>query len=124
MPFSEEAERKSFVPILSTLVAGPEATAAQEESATPKTSATIPIHADFAMGGRIIAPESTFSWSVGAEDVVSSRKKRNVYVHLPITTNGKAKIHLDEREDAELSEGDGAFISGVNTARCVERGEY
>ncbi|KAJ4133110.1 hypothetical protein NW754_015921 [Fusarium falciforme] len=31
-----------------------------------------------------------------------------------MTKGGNAKIRLDGREDAELSEGDGAFIEGVN----------
>ncbi|KAF9894020.1 hypothetical protein FE257_008992 [Aspergillus nanangensis] len=113
--FSEEAKRQRFVPILSPLKAGPEATPAEEQAAAPVIPETIPIHADFVMGAGIIAPGSTFSWTVGqGEGVVSSRKKRNVYVHLPMTKNGKAKIRLDGREDAELEEGDGAFVSGVN----------
>lgn len=67
------------------------------------------------MGAGIIEPEQTFQWTVGAgEDVVSRKKKRNVYVHVPMTKNGKAKIRLDSREEMVLEEGDGAFITGVN----------
>jgi hypothetical protein len=111
--FSEEAKRKAFVPILSPLAAGPEATPAQEAAAIPKIPDTIPIHADFVMGAGIIAPNSTFKWNVGVGEVVSS-KKRNVYIHLPMTKQGQMKIKLDGREDAILEEGDGAFITLVN----------
>lgn len=113
--FDEAAKRKAFVPILSPLAAGPEATPADEEAAIPKIPDTIPIHADFVMGAGIIEPGQKFQWTVGAgEDVVSRKKKRNVYVHLPMTKNGKAQIRLDHRDEAVLSEGDGAFITGVN----------
>lgn len=113
--FDEAAKRERFVPILSPLRAGPEATAKEEMEAVPAIAETIPIHADFVMGAGIIAPQGRFEWSVGAgSDVVSKKKKRNVYVHLPMTKGGKAKIRLDRREDAVLEEGDGAFITGVN----------
>ncbi|PWY86491.1 RmlC-like cupin [Aspergillus sclerotioniger CBS 115572] len=113
--FPEAAKRQAFVPILSPLAAGPDASPADEEAAVPKIPDTIPIHADFLMGAGIIEPEQTFQWTVGAgEDVVSRKKKRNVYVHLPMTKNGKAKIRLDSREEMVLGEGDGAFITGVN----------
>ncbi|KAI2976478.1 hypothetical protein CBS147323_511 [Aspergillus niger] len=113
--FDEAAKRKAFVPILSPLAAGPEATPADEEAAIPKIPDTIPIHADFVMGAGIIEPGQKFQWTVGAgEDVVSRKKKRNVYVHLPMTKNGQAKIRLDHRDEAVFSEGDGAFITGVN----------
>jgi redox-sensitive bicupin YhaK (pirin superfamily) len=114
MTFSEEAKRKAFVPILSPLAAGPDATPAEEEAARPKIPDTIPIHADFLMGAGIIEPNVTFKWNVGAGDVADSKKKRNVYVHLPMTKQGKARIRLDGREDAVLEEGDGAFVTGVN----------
>ncbi|KAJ5604882.1 hypothetical protein N7510_010036 [Penicillium lagena] len=112
--FSEEAKRKDFVPILSPLAAGPEATPAQEDAAMPKIADTIPIHADFVMGAGIIEPNNTFKWSVGAGGVVSSRKMRKVYIHLPMTKQGMSKIKLDGREDAILEEGDGAFVTQVN----------
>jgi quercetin 2,3-dioxygenase len=38
---------------------------------------------------------------------------RKVYVHVPMTKNGSAKVRLDGREDAVLGEGDGAFVTGV-----------
>ncbi|OOQ85046.1 pirin domain protein [Penicillium brasilianum] len=114
MTFSEDAKRKEFVPILSPLAAGPEAKPADEDAAIPKIPGTIPIHADFVMGAGIIAPSSTFTWNVGAGEVVSSKKKRNVYIHLPMTKQGKMKIKLNGSEDAILEEGDGAFITQVN----------
>lgn len=114
MTFGEDAKRKDFVPILSPLAAGPEAKPADENAAIPKIPGTIPIHADFVMGAGIIAPSSTFTWNVGAGEVVSSKKKRNVYIHLPMTKQGKMKIKLNGNEDAVLEEGDGAFITQVN----------
>ncbi|KAJ5128335.1 hypothetical protein N7448_002053 [Penicillium atrosanguineum] len=117
--FSEQDKRKAFVPILSPLAAGPEATPAQENAATPKIPDTIPIHADFVMGAGLIEPNSTFKWDVGAGDVVSSKKKRNVYIHLPMTKQGKMKIKLNGSEDAILEEGDGAFITGVNAGDAL-----
>lgn len=114
MSFDEEAKRKAFVPIISPLAAGPDATPAAEEAAIPKIPGTIPIHADFVMGAGIIEKSQVFQWKVGAGDAASSTKKRNVYIHLPSTQQNKAKIRLDGRDDAVLSEGDGAFVSGVN----------
>lgn len=114
MTFNEDGKRKAFVPILSPLAAGPEATPADEDAAVPKIPNTIPIHADFVMGAGIIAPAATFKWNVGAGEVVDSKKKRNVYIHLPMTKQGKSKVKLDNREDAILAEGDGAFITMVN----------
>ncbi|KAL4963667.1 pirin family protein [Aspergillus stella-maris] len=114
MSFGESDKKKGFVNILSPLRAGPEATPKQEEEAVPAIEGTIPIHADFVMGAGIIEPSDRFEWTVGGGDVVSKKRKRNVYVHLPMTKAGKAKIRLDSREDAVLEEGDGAFITGVN----------
>ncbi|KAJ5908986.1 Pirin [Penicillium taxi] len=114
MTFSEEAKRKAFVPILSPLAAGPEATPAEEEAAVPKIPETIPIHADFIMGAGIIEPATTFKWNVGAGDIVESKKKRNVYIHLPMTKKGKSKVRLNGSDDTILEEGDGAFVSMVN----------
>ncbi|KAJ5464088.1 hypothetical protein N7475_007223 [Penicillium sp. IBT 31633x] len=119
MAFSEEAKRKAFVPILSPLAAGPEATPAQEDAAVPKIPGTIPIHADFVMGAGIIEPASTFKWIVGAGEAVESRKKRNVYIHLPMTKQGKSKVMINGREDAVLEEGDGAFITMVNAGDAL-----
>ncbi|KAL4745350.1 hypothetical protein BDW72DRAFT_211493 [Aspergillus terricola var. indicus] len=113
--FDEGAKRNGFVPILSPLKAGIEATPKEEEEAVPAIPETIPIHADFVMGAGIIAPSGRFEWTVGSKDgVVQRKKKRNVYVHLPMTKGGKARIRLDSRDDAVLEEGDGAFITGVN----------
>jgi hypothetical protein len=116
MTFDEGKKRKAFLPILSPLAAGPSATLAEEKAAVPKLPDTIPIHADFVMGAGIIGVDRRFKWTVGgpADDVVTSKTDRRVYVHLPMTKNGHAKIRLDGREDAVLSEGDGAFVKGVN----------
>ncbi|KND89906.1 Quercetin 2,3-dioxygenase [Tolypocladium ophioglossoides CBS 100239] len=110
--FEEDDKRKGFVTILSPLKAGEDATAHQETEAEPAIAGSIPIHADFAMGAGIIAAQSKFEWTVGAK--AGQETKRKVYVHLPMTKNGRAKIRLDGREDVELAEGDGAFIDGVN----------
>ncbi|KAJ9155415.1 Pirin domain-containing protein [Pleurostoma richardsiae] len=110
--FPEEEKRQGFVKILSPLKAGEDATAAEEKAAEPAIAGTIPIHADFVMGAGIIAPEGKFEWKVGAD--VTSATKRKVYVHLPMTKGGKAKIRLDGRDDAVLEEGDGAFVDAVN----------
>ncbi|KAL6871852.1 RmlC-like cupin domain-containing protein [Trichoderma novae-zelandiae] len=109
--FPEEDKRKGFVKILSPLKAGEDATAQEEAEAEPTIPDTIPIHADFVMGAAIIAPEGKFEWTVGGN--AAQKNQRKVYVHLPMLKGGKAKIRLDGREDAELSEGDGAFVDGV-----------
>lgn len=110
--FSEEAKREGFVKILSPLKGGEDATAQQEKDAEPVIPETIPIHADFVMAAGIIEPKKTFEWVVGGQ--ATQETKRKVYVHVPMTKGGNAKIRLDGREDAELSEGDGAFIEGVS----------
>lgn len=109
--FDEEEKRKGFVPILSPLQGGPQASSEQEKAAEPTIPGTIPIHADFVMGAGIIAPQARFEWVVGAN--ATSATKRKVYVHLPMTKGGKAQIRLDGREGI-LNEGDGAFIDSVN----------
>lgn len=109
--FDDAAKREGFVTILSPLRGGPEATAQQEEDAEPTVAGSIPIHADFAMGAGIIEPQGTFEWVVGAK--ACEANKRKVYVHVPMTQGGKAKIRIDGREDAELGEGDGAFVESV-----------
>lgn len=110
--FSEESKREAFVKILSPLKGGVDATAEQEKAAEAVIPDTIPIHADFVMAAGIIAPTKTFEWTIGGE--ATTETKRKVFVHVPMTKGGKSKIRLDGREDAELSEGDGAFIEGVN----------
>ncbi len=112
--FDEDAKRKAFVPILSPLRAGPDASAAQEQAAEPTIPDTIPIHADFVMGAGIIAPGSAFEWTVGAADGATRQTSRKVYVHLPMTKGGKAQVRLDGREDAVLNEGDGAFVDALH----------
>lgn len=119
MTFDEEAKRQAFVPILSPLAAGPEATPAQEDAAMPTIPGTIPIHADFVMGAGIIAPTSTFKWTVGAGEAVDSKKKRNVYIHLPMTKQGKSKVKINSQEDVVLEEGDGAFVTMVNAGDAL-----
>jgi quercetin 2,3-dioxygenase len=110
--FDDEAKRQAFVPILSPLKAGTEATAEQEKTAEPTLPDTIPIHADFAMSAGLIAPGTTFEYTVGAK--ATNATKRKVFVHVPMMHGGKAKVRLDGRDDAVLSEGDGAFVEAVN----------
>jgi hypothetical protein len=117
--FDEELKRKAFLPILSPLAAGINATAAEEKEAKPKIPGTIPIHADLVMGAGIISVDRRFKWKVGGEGengeaVVENKSDRKVYVHLPMTKNRNAKIKLDGREQAVLQEGDGAYVKGVN----------
>ncbi|QYT00620.1 Pirin domain-containing protein [Trichoderma simmonsii] len=109
--FPEEAKREGFVKILSPLKAGEDATFQEEKEAEPTIPETIPIHADLVMGAGIIAPDGKFEWTVGGG--AGQKTQRKVYIHLPMLKGGKAKIRLDGREDAELSEGDGAFVDGV-----------
>ncbi|KAI0597194.1 RmlC-like cupin domain-containing protein [Biscogniauxia sp. FL1348] len=108
--FADEDKRRAFVPILSPLKGGPEASSEQEAAAEPTIEGTIPIHADFVMGAGIIAPQQTFEWLVGAKATADG--KRKVYVHVPMTKGGRARVRLDGRADI-LSEGDGAFVEGV-----------
>ncbi|TQS33816.1 hypothetical protein Golomagni_05827, partial [Golovinomyces magnicellulatus] len=110
--FPDEEKRKGFVKILSPLKGGIDATAQQEKDAEPTIPGTIPIHADFVMGAGLIGAGNKFEWVAGGG--ATEENKRKVYVHIVMTQGGKAKIRLDGREDAELVEGDGAFISGVN----------
>lgn len=110
--FPEEEKRRGFVPIISPMKgcvnAGPDTNDAVIEG-------TIPIHADFWFGVAIIAPKSTFSWRVaGSGGIVKSKSDRKVYVYLPQTKDGKARIRLNGNDEAVLEEGDGAFVSGVN----------
>ncbi|KAG6036942.1 hypothetical protein E4U41_005396 [Claviceps citrina] len=109
--FKDEDKRKGFVKILSPIKGGEDATAAEEKDAEAVIPDTIPIHADFIMGAGIIAPGSTFEWVVGAN--AAQQNGRKVFVHVTMCKGGKARIRLDGREEAELSEGDGAFVEGV-----------
>ncbi|KAK7426751.1 hypothetical protein QQZ08_006787 [Neonectria magnoliae] len=110
--FDEESKRQAFVPILSPLKGGEEATAQQEKDAEAVIPDTIPIHADFVMAAGLIAPNQKLEWTAGGN--ATQDTKRKVFVHVAMCKGGKAKVRLDGREDAELSEGDGAFIEGVN----------
>ncbi|KAK5662909.1 hypothetical protein OQA88_6320 [Cercophora sp. LCS_1] len=109
--FAEEDKRNGFVPILSPLKGGVEATAEEEKAAEPLIEGTIPIHADFVMAAGIIQPGKAFEWSVGKE--VTEKRERKVYVHVPMTKGGRAKVRLDGREEMILEEGDGAFVDAV-----------
>ena len=93
--------------------AGPNASEAEEKVAEATLPDTIPIHADMVMAAGLIGVYKRFKCSVGA-DAVKKTSGRNVYVHLPMTKSGNAKIRLEGREDAVLSEGDGAFVCGIN----------
>lgn len=112
--FSEEDKRKGFVTIITPLKAGQDATLEEEKAAVPSVDGTIPVHADLVFSAGIIPQGQTFAYKVGAGDAVSSRSGRNVYIHLPETKGGKAKIRLDGRDNVVLSEGDAAFVTQVN----------
>lgn len=72
------------------------------------------------MAAGLIKVDGRFKWTVGGgqtadgKDVTRSRANRNVYIHVPMTKGGNAKVRLAGREDSVLSEGDGAYISEVN----------
>jgi hypothetical protein len=89
------------------------ASAEQEKVAEAVLPETIPIHADLVMAAGLIGTDKRFKWTVGA-DAVTKTSSRNVYIHVPMTKGGNAKVRLDGREDAVLSEGDGAFVTNVN----------
>lgn len=116
--FPDEEKRRGFVRVLSPLGAGEGATRQEEEEARPAVEGTIPVHADLVMGAGIIAPGRAFGWEVGAGarfgPDARQDTRRKVFVHLPMTKGGKAKIRLDGRDDAVLEEGDGAFVDAVN----------
>ncbi|KAB8975987.1 hypothetical protein FH972_026866 [Carpinus fangiana] len=115
--FDEEAKRQAFVKILSPLKAGPGASEEQETQAAPAIPNTIPIHADFVMGAGLLGVDKRFKWTVGGADegdVTTKKQGRRVYVHVPMTKGGNAKVRLDGRESAVLGEGDGAFVENVN----------
>jgi len=115
--FSDADKRKGFVTIISPLKAGPNATANEEKAAEASIAGSIPVHADLIFSAGIIPKGESFSYNIaGSGDgiAVSNTQDRRTYVHLPMTKNGKSKIRLDGREDSVLSEGDGAFVTGVN----------
>jgi redox-sensitive bicupin YhaK (pirin superfamily) len=112
--FTEEDKRKDFVTIITPLKAGPNATQEDEKRAIPAKEGTIPIHADLVFSAGIVPAGNTFTYKIGGGDVVSSKSDRKVYIHVPETKGGKAKIRLDGREDTVLGEGDAAFVTNVN----------
>lgn len=118
--FSDEDKRKDFVTIITPLKAGPNATLEEEKAAVPTKEGTIPIHADLVFSAGIIPTEGAFTYKVGGGDLVTSKSDRKVYFHLPETKDGKAKIRLDGREDAVLSEGDGAYVTHVNAGDVLK----
>lgn len=112
--FPESEKRNGFVTLISPLAAGKGASSQEEKAAKPAVEGTIPIHADFLMGAGILPPGEAFSWRVGgAGGVVSKKMDRRAYVHLPATKEGKARIKLFGKEEVELGEGDGAYVSGL-----------
>ncbi|KZF25585.1 Pirin-domain-containing protein [Xylona heveae TC161] len=141
MTFDEAAKREKFVTLISPLKAGVAATRDQEKEARPSVEGTIPIHADMLVAAGIVAPRGVFRWRVGVGDAsgtvagsnpggdpegkegnegkegkgevaIRSRQNRHVYVHIPQTANGGARVRIDGRQ--ELGEGDGAFVTLVN----------
>lgn len=110
--FSEESKRKAFVPILTPLKAGLNASKEDEKAAVPVKDGTIPVHADLIFSAGIIGAGNKFEYKIGGDDYVSSKSDRKTYIHLPATQGGKAKIKLADQ--TVLSEGDGAYISKVN----------
>ena len=113
--FPSELKRKDFIPLISPLAAGPHATAAEESAALPAIKDTIPIHADLIMGAGIIPVGKQFKWTVGGgkEGAVRKNEGRRVYLLVPMTKGGAAKVRVDGREGCVLGEGDGAFVEGV-----------
>lgn len=109
----EEEKKKRFLPLITPLRAGRQATAMQEREAVPVKDGTIPIHADFVVASGIIDPQRKFSWVIGGN--VTKTETRKVYVHLPMAKNGQGKVRIDinGQVHSELSEGDGAFVEGT-----------
>ncbi|MCJ1234830.1 hypothetical protein MMC14_002793 [Varicellaria rhodocarpa] len=130
--FPSSSKCAGFIPIISPLAAGPHATAAQEVEAVPAIPGTIPIHADLVMGAGIVGVGAKFGWGVGGEgendgvtDSVNSAVRktsdRRVYVHLPMTKGGRARVELGvgDAESVVLEEGDGAFVEGVGVGDVI-----
>ena len=113
--FNEADKRRGFVTIISPLKAGPKASPEEEKAAVPAKEGTIPVHADLVFSAGIIPEGGAFEYKIGGDGAVQNKKDRKTYIHLPMTKNGKAKVKLVGRDDSVLEEGDGAFISGVNS---------
>lgn len=112
--FPEESKREAFVNIITPLKAGPKASKEDEKAAIPVKDGTIPIHADVVFSAGIIAPGKTFDYKIGGDDYVTEKSGRKLYVHLPATPEGKAKVKL--AGETVLNEGDGAYVTKVNAA--------
>lgn len=117
--FDEADKRKDFVRIITPLKAGPNATAEEEKAAIPATGGTIPIHADLLFSAGIIPISKAFEYKVGGADAAQNKSNRKIYVHLPMTKGGKAKVRLAGRADSILREGDGAFVSKVDAGDAL-----
>lgn len=109
----EEEKKKRFLPLITPLQAGRQATAQQEREAVPVKDGTIPIHADFVVASGIIDPHRKFSWVIGGD--ATKTETRKVYVHLPMAKNGQAKVKIDVngQGNSELNGGDGDFVEGT-----------
>ena len=118
--FSDEEKKKRFIPILSPLKAGVNASAQDEDSAEPTIKGTIPIHADMLMGAGHIGAGKVFDWKIGGTTGSTNEVGRRVYFHLPMTKNGQAKVRLNGSERLDLSEGDGAFVQDVSQGDVVK----
>jgi len=118
--FSEEAKRKAFVPILSPLAAGANASPADESAAVPSIPGTIPIHADLIMLSGVIAPRKTFTYSIGGTSygatIARTKTDRKVYLHIAMTQGGLAKVKVNTgRQTITMKEGDGLFVEGLSS---------
>ena len=84
------------------------------------------------MGAGIVGVGAKFGWGVGGEgendgvtDSVNSAVRktsdRRVYVHLPMTKGGRARVELGvgDAESVVLEEGDGAFVEGVGVGDVI-----
>ena len=108
--FDERSKKNRFVTIISPLKAGPGASVADEKASQPAVEGSIPIHSDLLMGAAIIDKDASATWKIGGDGGLSA--DRNVYVHLPMAKTG-AKVQF--ADGTTLSEGDGVFVTDVNT---------
>lgn len=111
---SDEGEKRNrFLPLITPLQAGRQATAQQEREAVPVKDGTIPIHADFVVASGIIEPQRQFSWIIGGD--ATKTETRKVYIHLPMAKNGQGRVKIDINGQgfSDLNEGDGAFVEGT-----------
>lgn len=110
--FYETDKKRAFVPILSPLKAGPDATTKEETTAEPALENTIPIHADLIMAAGIIGPDKTFGWVAGGN--VGLHNQRKIYLHMPMTKGGNASVMINGNDEKIVHEGDGAFIENIH----------